>query len=75
MKVIVDCDSIYPVFFVECWKPECRKYKVDCNVDNETIQRWKRVSEEFAKVQIEIANCIGDDATFEEIYTFVDIKE
>ena len=47
MKVFIDADEWYPVYFLE-------DSGVACDVPEETVARWKRIETEFHKMQVEM---------------------
>jgi hypothetical protein len=59
-KVYIDCDEVYPIFFVDYTPVNeiYKKYAVD--IDEETLKRWDEVIAEYNKVQKEM-KAISDE--------------
>ena len=58
MKINIIVDEVYPIYKVEeC----CEMGDEPFNVSKETLKRWKKVCDEFVKVQEEMMKAAGED--------------
>jgi len=71
MKVEIRYKELYPFYYID----DNGSLDYLHNIDYETLKRWEKVSNDFVKVQLEMAEVTKNIYAYKDKYNFINLKK